>query len=299
MMRTGAKEMIKAIFSEVLRVGRTTALAVGVALMVALTVGLASAALAGTGVGARFPGPKSQRPAARVPASLHATKRYGQPDEREARTLKRNIPRTILAALALGLLLLGCGESREGAQQQGDSQEESAQEPVAGEFVGFARDAQGVAGIAAIADPVLSEGGARDVKVYYCDGAQTAEWFRDSSDGYSIDFTSEDGDASVLATLTEELVTGTITLAEGRTLDFEAAPANGLAGLYPSEVTERFQRRFRAGRPTRGREGGRWSHHHRHAAQRRVAPFRPAQGRRGVGFGELPLDRCTRFPGRR
>jgi hypothetical protein len=92
--------MIKAIFSEVLRVGRTTALAVGVALMVALTVGLASAALAGTGVGARFPGPKSQRPAARVPASLHATKRYGQPDEREARTLKQNIPRTLLAALA-------------------------------------------------------------------------------------------------------------------------------------------------------------------------------------------------------
>ncbi len=141
--------------------------------------------------------------------------------------------------LALGLLLLGCGGSREGGQQQGGSQEESAQEPVAGEFVGFARDSQGVAGIAAIADPVPSEGGARDVKVYYCDGAQTAEWFRVSADGNSIDFTSEDGDASVLATLTEELVTGKITLADGRTLDFESAPANGLAGLYPSEVTER------------------------------------------------------------
>ncbi len=46
--------MTKTIFSKVVWVGRATTFVVGLAVMVALTAGLASTALAGTGVGARF-----------------------------------------------------------------------------------------------------------------------------------------------------------------------------------------------------------------------------------------------------
>ncbi|MBX6765346.1 MAG: hypothetical protein K6T51_14730 [Rubrobacteraceae bacterium] len=46
--------MVKTVLSKVLQVGRITALALGVAVMLALVVGMASAALAGTGIGATF-----------------------------------------------------------------------------------------------------------------------------------------------------------------------------------------------------------------------------------------------------
>ncbi len=50
----GARKMAKGIYKKVTAVGRATTFAVGLAVMLALTVGLASTALAGTGVGARF-----------------------------------------------------------------------------------------------------------------------------------------------------------------------------------------------------------------------------------------------------
>src|SRR5919107_4821976 len=46
--------MTRTIFSKVMWVGRATKFMVGLAVILALTVGLASTALAGTGVGARF-----------------------------------------------------------------------------------------------------------------------------------------------------------------------------------------------------------------------------------------------------
>jgi hypothetical protein len=46
--------MTRSIFSKVMWVGRATVFVVGLAVIVALTVGLATTALAGTGVGARF-----------------------------------------------------------------------------------------------------------------------------------------------------------------------------------------------------------------------------------------------------
>jgi deoxyinosine 3'endonuclease (endonuclease V) len=52
MMKT--TETIKAILGGVWRLGRGTATVMGLAVLLALTVGVASTALAGTGVGARF-----------------------------------------------------------------------------------------------------------------------------------------------------------------------------------------------------------------------------------------------------
>jgi hypothetical protein len=46
--------MTRSIFSKVMWVGRATVFVVGLAVILALTVGLATTALAGTGVGARF-----------------------------------------------------------------------------------------------------------------------------------------------------------------------------------------------------------------------------------------------------
>ena len=46
--------MTRTIFSKVMWVGRVTVFLVGLAVILALTVGLASTALAGTGIGTRF-----------------------------------------------------------------------------------------------------------------------------------------------------------------------------------------------------------------------------------------------------
>ena len=46
--------MTKKIYEKVMLVGRATTFTVGLAVILALSVGLASTALAGTGVGARF-----------------------------------------------------------------------------------------------------------------------------------------------------------------------------------------------------------------------------------------------------
>ncbi len=46
--------MTKKIYEKVMLVGRTTTFTVGLAVILALSMGLASTALAGTGVGARF-----------------------------------------------------------------------------------------------------------------------------------------------------------------------------------------------------------------------------------------------------
>jgi hypothetical protein len=52
--RKESKVMAKTVFEKVLWLGRTTAFCVGLAVILALTVGLASAALAGTGAGSAF-----------------------------------------------------------------------------------------------------------------------------------------------------------------------------------------------------------------------------------------------------
>jgi hypothetical protein len=78
--------------------------------------------------------------------------------------------------------------------------------------------------------------GGRIIRVYICDGevgAQSdAEWFTSSIAGDVFNLTSASGDARVQGQLTETAVTGTATLADGRTLNLRAVPVSAGAGLF-------------------------------------------------------------------
>jgi hypothetical protein len=59
-----------------------------------------------------------------------------------------------------------------------------------------------------------------------------AEWFTGNIAGDSFNLTSASGDARLQGQLTETAVTGTATLADGRTVNLRAVPATAGAGLF-------------------------------------------------------------------
>jgi hypothetical protein len=143
----------------------------------------------------------------------------------------------VAAPLALALALLFPGEHVSAAQTV-----------VSGEFVGTAtlgtvpnpdpKDPPAGAADELVAVVVNDPGptGGRIIRVYICDGevgAQSdAEWFTGSIAGDSFNLTSASGDARVQGQLTETAVTGTATLADGRTLNLRAVPVSAGAGLF-------------------------------------------------------------------
>jgi hypothetical protein len=143
----------------------------------------------------------------------------------------------VAAPLALALALLFPGEHVSAAQTV-----------VSGEFVGSAslgtvpnpdpKDPPAGAADELVAVVVNDPGptGGRIIRVYICDGevgAQSdAEWFTGSIAGDVFNLTSASGDARVQGQLTETAVTGTATLADGRTLNLRALPASAGAGLF-------------------------------------------------------------------
>jgi hypothetical protein len=143
----------------------------------------------------------------------------------------------VAAPLALALALLCPGEHVSAAQTV-----------VSGEFVGTAtlgtvpnpdpKDPPAGAADELVAVVVNDPGptGGRIIRVYICDGeigAQSdAEWFTGSIAGDVFNLTSASGDARVQGQLTETAVTGTATLADGRTLNLRAVPVSAGAGLF-------------------------------------------------------------------
>jgi hypothetical protein len=143
----------------------------------------------------------------------------------------------VAAPLALALALLFPGEHVSAAQTV-----------VSGEFVGTAtlgtvpnpdpKDPPAGAADELVAVVVNDPGptGGRIIRVYICDGevgAQSdAEWFTGSIAGDVFNLTSASGDARVQGQLTETAVTGTATLADGRTVNLRAVPVSAGAGLF-------------------------------------------------------------------
>jgi hypothetical protein len=119
----------------------------------------------------------------------------------------------------------------------------AAQAVVSGEFVGAIpnsdpKDPPGGAADELVAvvvnDP--SPTGARAIRAYICDSdssrAGDAEWFIGTITGDTFDLTSASGKAFIQGQLTEADVTGTVTLADGRSLTFRAEPAEAGGGLF-------------------------------------------------------------------
>jgi hypothetical protein len=136
-----------------------------------------------------------------------------------------------LLAVALALLVAGCGGGGGGGGQQED---EAPEKPVAGSFVGeipniAEGDVDNDAFVAVVA--TSAQEGVREVRAYLCSGGAINEWFMGSAEGNKLDLTSEGG-AQLEANLTPETATGTITLDDGTSSTFKADLAKGIAGLY-------------------------------------------------------------------
>jgi hypothetical protein len=116
------------------------------------------------------------------------------------------------------------------------AQEATPAAPLMGEtFVGETSDADAFVAVV-VAEPQAGEE-ARQVRAYLCDAAENVAWFTGSASGEEVELSSEDG-ARLTAALTPAAVSGEITLANGGTLTFEAAPATGVAGLYTITLTD-------------------------------------------------------------
>ena len=151
---------------------------------------------------------------------------------RDFRLLRHGIVVVSLLVLA-GLSVVGCS----GAQEE--SSQESAS-PVEGSFVGQTADP--VTAVAVIAGEPAQGESSREVRALIygdtdnpvdTDGKTTAisEWFVGSAAGNDLDLSSEGG-AQFQGELTPESATGTITLPDGTSVPFDAAPATGAAGYY-------------------------------------------------------------------
>jgi hypothetical protein len=134
----------------------------------------------------------------------------------------------LLAALALGLLLAGCGAAQSSPDE---GLEGSDKEPYySGSYVGEIPEAD--AFVAVIAEEPEAGENSRKVRAYLCDGKRNplSEWFTGSAEGNGFDLASESG-ARLEGELTPEGASGTVTLKSGETFHFEVTPATGVAGL--------------------------------------------------------------------
>lgn len=138
----------------------------------------------------------------------------------------------LLLTLLVSSMLAACGASTTSSASASSSTSASTS-PVTGEFV--ARDLTAHTWVA------LSTDG-RKVTAYACDGDAEhritfAQWFTGSVTNNALDLTNTNG-AQLMATLTSQAATGTVTLPGGKSFSFTAnAITNSEAGLYRSEPT--------------------------------------------------------------
>jgi hypothetical protein len=117
----------------------------------------------------------------------------------------------LLLALVLTLilaLLVRCGGEEEQA--------------IAGQFVGTASDDTFVA---VVADEPVTVDGERKFQAFVCDGKPQgiAEWFTGSLAGNTFDLTSVSTNAQIHGTLAETSTTGTVTLPDAQSRDFDGS----------------------------------------------------------------------------
>ncbi|WP_322938425.1 hypothetical protein [Nocardioides bizhenqiangii] len=109
----------------------------------------------------------------------------------------------------------------------------AADASVFGSFVGKVSGT--TAFVAVVATP--AEGGSGAVQIYLSDGKGLSELFSAPISDNSFTAKSEDKDVETEGELTADSVTGTVALPSGRTVEYEATPPTGSAGLYELTVT--------------------------------------------------------------
>jgi hypothetical protein len=131
-------------------------------------------------------------------------------------------------ALPLVVAVAACGGG-------GDGEERPAQKAVEGTFVGKVAGTN--AFVAVVAAPVAGKQEKRDVSVYVSDGKRLNEWFPGSVSGNRFTAASDDSDARIEGKLGGNAVTGKVKLPNGKTVQYQAGPATGAAGLYDLQVS--------------------------------------------------------------
>lgn len=139
---------------------------------------------------------------------------------------------TVVGLMLMLVLWLVAGCASPGQEKEKGSQASGG--PVVGEFVGEIPEADTF--VALVAEEPQEGGDTREVRAYLCDDESINEWFVGSASGDELQLTSESG-VQLLARLTGESSTGTVTLTDGRSFPFEALPATGIPGLYDVSTT--------------------------------------------------------------
>jgi hypothetical protein len=135
----------------------------------------------------------------------------------------------VVGAVALCLLLVGCGGNGDGG--------ENAQPAVTAEFVGTATAEDAYV---AVYTSNAKGSGQFDVVAYVCNrqvplqgSVELAEWFTGTGRNNAIDLTSQAGTSRLKATVEQDRVHGTVELPGGTTATFEARiSTDGPAGLF-------------------------------------------------------------------
>jgi hypothetical protein len=132
----------------------------------------------------------------------------------------------LVAALALAPLV-GCGGGD-------DREDEQAQRPVDGTFVGKVSGSDAL--VAVVASPPARGEDRRDVEVYVSDGRELNVLLTGTVERNRFTATSEDRDAEAEGELARSGARGTVELPGGRSSRYQATRATAASGLYDLTV---------------------------------------------------------------
>lgn len=122
----------------------------------------------------------------------------------------------------------GCGGEDRAA-------ENPTPKPMDGTFLGKVTGTNAL--VAVVAAPAAGKQERQVVRIYLSDGSKLSEWLAGPVERNSFAAATDDRDAEVKGELNGNSVKGTITLADGKTVRYEASRATGAAGLYDLTVS--------------------------------------------------------------
>jgi hypothetical protein len=140
--------------------------------------------------------------------------------------IKQTLVRVSFLALLVLAPLSGCG---------GDDNEADNRADIAGTFVG--KVAETKAFVAVDVSPAGKDQDRRNVTVFVCDARRLCESFRSSATGNDFAADSDDGDAKVDGTLSDQTVTGTVELRDDKKIRYKGTEATATAGLYELTIS--------------------------------------------------------------
>jgi hypothetical protein len=141
-----------------------------------------------------------------------------------------------IAGALLLTALAGCsGDDDDRPRGNKAEQATEADNAAFGSFVGKVSGTSAFVAVVAAPDEAGQDSGS--VQIFISDGRGLSEWFSGPILDGGFVAQSDDGDAETEGKLSGDSVTGTVTLPDGKTGNYEASPPSGGAGLYELTVS--------------------------------------------------------------